>query len=225
MISILQEIIQKYLVKQLGRNTPIETLISFDESSIRYSSRDLIKSVEALIKGKLESESSFAHQQVVKLNVNHMLCRNCSNIRAGTYFIAILQLRVKKETQTDTIQKILDRINSFDQKNGVDLYLSTNELMNHLVKFLKSNYHFLLKRTKKLVGRDRQKGKNVYRLKTLIKFLPISIHDVVEIDGQEYTITGITKNKVVLKNKYNNKLIKNYSYFFSDNINRKTDEV
>ncbi|MHA2401289.1 MAG: DUF424 family protein, partial [Promethearchaeota archaeon] len=42
MISILQEIIQKYLVKQLGRNTPIETLISFDESSIRYSSRDLI---------------------------------------------------------------------------------------------------------------------------------------------------------------------------------------
>jgi nonsense-mediated mRNA decay protein 3 len=242
MISILQEIIQKYLVKQLGRNTPIETLISFDESSIRYSSRDLIKSVEALIKGNLESESSFIHQQVVKLNVNHMLCRNCSNIRAGTYFIAILQLRVKNETQIDTIQNILNRINSFtqnlfekdhrqyiskieDQKNGVDLYLSTNELMNHLVKFLKSNYHFLLKRTKKLVGRDRQKGKNVYRLKTLIKFLPISIHDVVEIDGQEYTITGITKNKVVLKNKYNNKLIKNYSYFFSDNINRKTDEV
>jgi NMD protein affecting ribosome stability and mRNA decay len=75
------------------------------------------------------------------------------------------------------------------------------------------------------VGRDRQKGKNVYRLKNLIKFLQISIHDVVEIDGQEYTITGITKNKVVLKNKYNNKLIKNYSYFFSENINRKTDEV
>jgi nonsense-mediated mRNA decay protein 3 len=242
MISILQEIIQKYLVKQLGRNTPFETNISFDETTIRYSSRDLIRSVEAIIKGKLESESSFSHQQVVKLNVNHMLCRNCSNIRAGTYFIAILQLRVKNETQTHVIQNILKRIDKFtqsifekdhrqyiskieDQKNGVDLYLSTNELMNHLVKFLKSNYHFLLKRTKKLVGRDKQKGKNVYRLKTLIKLLPITINDVIEIDEQEFIVISITKNKVILKNQYNNKLIKNYSYFFSENVKKKTDEV
>ncbi|MHA1914414.1 MAG: NMD3-related protein [Promethearchaeota archaeon] len=242
MVSILQEIIQKYLVKQLGRNNPIETSISFDETTIRYSSRDLIRSVEALIKGKLESESPFFHQQVVKLNVNHMLCRNCSNIRAGTYFVAILQLRVKNENQIHVIQSMLNRINKYteslfekdhrqyiskieDQKTGIDLYLSTNELMNHLVKFLKSDYHFLLKRTKKLVGRDNQKGKNIYRLKTLIKFLPITITDVVLINDQEFIVKGITKNKVVMKNKFNTKLVKPFSYFFSEKVHKKTDEV
>jgi NMD protein affecting ribosome stability and mRNA decay len=229
-------------VKQLGRNNPIETSISFDETTIRYSSRDLIRSVEALIKGKLESESPFFHQQVVKLNVNHMLCRNCSNIRAGTYFVAILQLRVKNENQIHVIQSMLNRINKYteslfekdhrqyiskieDQKTGIDLYLSTNELMNHLVKFLKSDYHFLLKRTKKLVGRDNQKGKNIYRLKTLIKFLPITITDVVLINDQEFIVKGITKNKVVMKNKFNTKLVKPFSYFFSEKVHKKTDEV
>ena len=105
------------------------------------------------------------------------------------------------------------------------MYLSTNELMNHIVKFMKSGHHFLLKRTKKLVGRDTQKGKNIYRLKTLIKFLPITIKDVLLIDDQEFIVESITKNKVIMRNKYKNKLIKDFSYFFSENVYKKIDEV
>jgi NMD protein affecting ribosome stability and mRNA decay len=108
-----------------------------------------------------------------------------------------------------------------DQKYGVDLYLSTNELMNHIIKFLKSKHHFLLKRTKKLVGRDNQKGKNLYRLKALIKFLPIAHNDTVLIDNQDFIVENITRNKIILKGKNNIKLIKDYSYFFNENIAKK----
>ena len=105
-----------------------------------------------------------------------------------------------------------------DQKFGVDLYLSTNELMNYIIKFLKSNYHFILKRSKKLVGRDSQKGRNLYRLKSLIKFLPINKNDIILIDNQKYIVESLSKNKVVLRNEQGTKLIKEYPYFFSNKI-------
>jgi len=164
-----------------------------------------------------------------------MLCRNCSNLRGGTYFISIIQLRVKDESQLELVEKILIEINKYaknifdkdhrqyiskieDQKYGVDLYLSTNELMNHIIKFLKAKHHFLLKRSKKLVGRDNQKGKNLYRLKTLIKFLPVAHNDIILIDNQDFIVENITKNKIILKSNNNIKLIKDYSYFFNENI-------
>ena len=236
--SILSEVIQKFLLKQLVKKEQIEFLFSFNENSLVYSSRDLLKSVEVLISGTLRGNSNVKHQIVVQLILNHSLCRNCTNIRGGTYFISILQLRVKDENQYEIIPKILEEIYNFtenlfkkdhrqyitkveDQKYGVDLYLSTNEIMNHIIKFLRSHYHFLLKRTKKLVGRDNQKGKNLYRLKTSIKFLYIDLNDRVLINDEEYFVESITKSKIILRSKTNTKLIKDYSYFFNEKTYRK----
>jgi len=79
----------------------------------------------------------------------------------------------------------------------------------------------LLKRSKKLVGRDNQKGKNLYRLKTLIKFLPVANNDIILIDNQDFIVENIRKNKIILKSKNNSKLTKDYSYFFNENIIKK----
>jgi len=238
LFSILHEIIQKFLLKSLLKNEQIEILFSTKEDTIVYSSTGLIKSVEILVMGRLKGSTNINHQQEVKLNLNNILCRNCSNLRGGTYFISIIQLRVKDESQLELVEKVLIEINKYvnnifdkdhrqymskieDQKYGVDLYLSTNELMNHIIKFLKGKYHFLLKRSKKLVGRDNQKGKNLYRLKTLIKFLPVANNDIILIDNQDFIVENITKNKIILKSKNNGKLTKDYSYFFNENIIKK----
>ena len=235
LFSILSEAVQKFLLKPFIKNSQIEFSLSFDEKSLEYSSKDLLKSIEVLIKGTLKGNPKINHQMAVQLILNHTLCKNCSNIRGGTYFVSILQLRVKDEKQYEFILKILEEINNFaenlfkkdqrqyiskveDQKYGVDLYLSTNEIMNHIVKFLRSHYHFLLKRTKKLVGRDNQKGKNLYRLKTSIKFLPVSLNDTVLIDEEYYIVESITKSKIILRSKINTKLIKDYSYFFNEKV-------
>jgi len=236
--SILHEIIQKFLLKSLLKNEQIEILFSTNEDTIVYSSTGLIKSVEILVMGRFKGSTNINHQQEVKLNLNNMLCKNCSNLRGGTYFISIVQLRVKNESQLELIEKVFIEINKYvnnvfdkdprqyisiieDQKYGIDLYLSTNELMNRIIKLLKVKYHFLLKRSKKLVGRDNQKGKNLYRLKTLIKFLPVANNDIILIDNQDFIVENITKNKIILKSKNNSKLIKDYSYFFNENIIKK----
>ncbi|MFX1597146.1 MAG: NMD3-related protein, partial [Promethearchaeota archaeon] len=162
-------------------------------------------------------------------------CKNCANLRGGMYFLSIIQLRVKNDNQFDLIKKVLEEISKFveelfekdrrqyiskieNQKYGVDLYLSTNELMNYLIKFLKTKYNFLFKRSKRLVGRDIQKGKNLYRLKALIKFLPFNKNDEIFIENQLYIVENITKNKVILRSQNKTKLIKDYSYFFSEKI-------
>ena len=80
---------------------------------------------------------------------------------------------------------------------------------------MRNRFHFILKRTKKLVGRDIQKGKNIYRLKALVKFLPFRKNDIIEIENQKYIIDNITKNKIVLKTDDNQKLVKSYSFFFT----------
>ena len=236
--SILSEAIQKFLLKQLVKKGQIDLSFSFNENSLVYSSKDLLKSVEVLISGTLRGNSNVKHQIVVQLILNHSLCRNCTNIRGGTYFISILQLRVKDENQYEIIPKILEEIYNFsenlfkkdqrqyitkieDQKYGVDLYLSTNEIMNHIIKFLRSHYHFLLKRTKKLVGRDNQRGKNLYRLKASVKFLPVALNDRLLINDEDYFVESITKSKIILRSKTNTKLIKDYSYFFNEKIYHK----
>ncbi|MFW9824251.1 MAG: NMD3-related protein [Candidatus Thorarchaeota archaeon] len=228
---ILSKTIQKFLLKPM-KKSQIDFSLSFNENSLEYSSKDLLKSVEVVINGALKDNSNITHNAEVKVIFNHTLCSNCSNIRGGTYFVSILQLRVNDESQYKFILEVLEDIQNFtdnlfkkdqrqyvsrieDQKYGVDLYLSTNELMNHIIKYLKSRYHFLTKRTKKLVGRDNQKGKNLYRLKTSIKFLPFSLNDSIMINNVEFYVENITKNKIILRNKMNDKLIKDYSYFLS----------
>jgi NMD protein affecting ribosome stability and mRNA decay len=105
-----------------------------------------------------------------------------------------------------------------EHKNGVDLLLSTNELMNHIVSYLKSKYYFELKRTKKLVGRDAQKGRNLYRLKTLIRLLPFKKNDKIMINDELFHVESISRKHVIIRDQLDNKSIKKYSYFFNDKI-------
>ena len=72
-----------------------------------------------------------------------------------------------------------------------------------------------------MVGRDSQKGKNLYRFKSLIRFLPVSIGDEISIKDKSFSVESITKNKVLLRDENNTKLIKDYSYFFNEKMTKK----
>ena len=131
-----------------------------------YSSQDLLKSLDSIVYGVLENDTSIKHGQDLSINVNYEFCKNCTNLRGGMYFLSIIQLRVNDEEQFDLIKDALDIVQNqveklfdsdhrqyitkiVDQKLGVDLYLSTNELMKYVIKNLSGYYNFLLKRTKK----------------------------------------------------------------------------
>lgn len=232
-LLIIKEAVYNILLKSMEKNIDITFSIDLNKSSLEFSSKDLITSLELIITGKSSERPTISNEEVVKVNIIYDLCDNCTNLRSGNYFTSILQIRVKNSNYFDMLKKILDQINGVvekefikddrqyiskivDQKYGLDIYLSTNEIMNHIISYLKSRYHFVLKRSKKLVGRDSQRGKGIYRLKTLIKFLPINKNDIIEIDNQKFIVEQILKNEVILKNENNEKLVKKFNYFFND---------
>ncbi|MFX1316953.1 MAG: NMD3-related protein, partial [Promethearchaeota archaeon] len=218
----------------------IKFSIIYDEKSYVYSSKDLLKNLDIIVKGTMKGNSNIKHQETINITINYLLCKNCTNIRGGTYYVSIIQLRVKEETQFDLIEEALNNINKFveklfekdhkqyiskveDQKFGLDLYLSTTELMNYIIRQLSKEYYFLTKRTKKLIGRDVQRGKNLFRYKTLIKFLPIQKNDIIIINNEDFLVENISKKQVFLRNKNNSKLIKDYSYFFNEKFVKKKE--
>ncbi|MFX0057274.1 MAG: NMD3-related protein [Candidatus Hodarchaeota archaeon] len=235
LFGTIEEAIQRFLLKSYLKQNMIEFTFLFDEDSFQYSSKDLLSSLSLTIKGNMKEYPELSHEKIIKININYDLCRNCGNLRGGTYFLSILQLRVNDQNQFDLVDAVLEDVQDYveklfekdekhyiskvqDEKYGVDLFLSTNELMNHIISHLKTRYHFILKRSKKLIGRDIQKGKNLYRLKALIKILPIQKNDNIQIGNRDYFIEGITKNKVILRGEDNAKTVKDFTYIFNQKI-------
>jgi len=235
LFHIIENATYNILLKPYIREDKIDFSLTFDKNSFIFSSKDLLKSIILTIEGRVKEDINLKRRQNVNLNLNYELCKNCVNLRGGTYYLSIIQLRVKDENYFETINEVLDNIQKYveklfekdqrqyiskieDLKFGVDLYLSTNELMNNIIKFLKSNYYFVLKRSKKLVGRDSQKGKNLYRLKSLIKFLPVEKNDVILVEDSKFIVESLSKNKVILRSEQGMKLIKNYTYFFNEKL-------
>jgi len=230
---IIEQAIFRFLLKSYMKIEKIIFSIDYEENSFIYSSKDLLTSLDVKIKGELKEDKKIRYEQKVRINISYDFCINCLNLRGGKYYLSVIQLRVINEKYFDLIKQVLDSIHTFveklferdkkqyiskiiDQKYGVDLLLSSNELLNHIISFLRPKYHFLLKRTKKLVGRDIQKGKNLFRLKALVKFLPFKKNDTIKIENNKFVVDSITKNKIVLRSEDNSKLVKNFSFFFND---------
>ena len=237
LFKIIEEALIRFVLRNYVKRNMIIFSFSFDK--LVYSSRDLLTSLDVTILGKLRDNQKISHHQTLKLNINYDLCKNCTNLRAGMYYLSIIQLRVTDKSQFGVIKEALDQISFFvenlfaknktqyiskieDQNLGVDLYLSTNELMNRIISHMRANFTFILNRTKKLVGRDSQKGRGLYRLKALIKFLPFKKNDAVVINKVRYRVENITKNKVVLRDENSSKHVKNFSFFFKNKISLKT---
>ena len=239
LFKVIEDALIRLLLKKYIKQRLISFSFSFD--SLVYSSRDLLTSLEVTILGNLKDNQKISHRQTLKLNINYDLCKNCSNLRAGMYYLSIVQLRVTDKSQFEVIKEALNEVSFFvenlfakdstqyiskieDQNLGVDLYLSTNELMNRIISHLRTDFNFILNRTKKLVGRDSQKGRNLYRLKALIKFLPFKKNDAVMIKNTRYFVETITKNRVILRDETNSKHVKNFTFFFKGKMSLKIIE-
>jgi nonsense-mediated mRNA decay protein 3 len=228
---VIEEVLTRFLLKKYTKQRLISFSFSFEK--LLYSSRDLLTSLDVIITGKMTGNHNFSHQETLRVIIDYELCKNCTNLRGGMYYLSIFQLRVNNTDQFGIIKEVLDEIsllveNLFsrdekqyiakieDQLLGVDLYLSTNELMNRIISHIKAKHHFILKRTKKLVGRDSQKGRNIYRLKALIRFLPVRKNEYILINDSKFFVENLTKNRVMLRDEKHTKLVKNFSFFFDD---------
>ena len=230
---IIEEVIEKFLLKKYIKSNEIQFSFSYDKTNFIYNSSDLLKSLKLIVHGKLIKNPKISSEQNIDVVINYELCNNCSNLISGMHFLSIIQLRVKGEEFFDVIANSLSEIQKYvedlylednrqyisklvDQKYGVDLFLSTNELMKKIIVFLKPRYNFILKRSKKLVGRDSQKGRNLYRLKSLIKFIPFKRSDWIILNEKKFYVENVHKKIVVLRDEGNLRIVKDFNDFFDE---------
>jgi NMD protein affecting ribosome stability and mRNA decay len=94
---------------------------------------------------------------------------------ASNYFEAILQLRNTNQEVTSCVfnaikkQKDIFVMKEVEYKDGFDLYISSQKFAHQLGKLLKKSFKGKLLETRRLHGRDRHKGKSIYRRTVLFR--------------------------------------------------------
>jgi len=232
-LEIVKSAIKYYLLEPYGKKDNIKFIIKILEEKISPSAK-VIEDIYLLITGVHRYDKNLIYTQEIKIKLKYGHCDNCISIKQKK-INAIIQLRVIFVEQLDLIEIVKEKIKNYIEqaskkdsteyitkidyvKNGVDIFLSTQNQTNKIIRLLKPEYNFLIKSSKKLMSRDVQRGKNIYRIKTLIKFLPIEKEDEVITKNIKYIVDKIGKNKIHLIDIHGNRIIKNYQFFFSKKV-------
>jgi NMD protein affecting ribosome stability and mRNA decay len=115
------------------------------------------------------------------------------------YFQGILQLRDHDKELVEYIQNIIDKEGRNDiylsriikVRGGTDLYLTSNKFLRKLGKRLLREIEGELKESEKLFTRDKQTGKNIYRLNVLFRPSRIKKGTIVTFKGKKVKVTSI----------------------------------
>ena len=130
------------------------------------------------------------------------------------YFEGTLQLRNFTEEQ---LNEVIDHIEASEcriakhivQKEGVDLYLTSQKFLQQLEKWAKSKYSCITKFSRSLHTRDVRSNKDLYRVTILMIFLKHNLGEVIEYGGEKVKITS-------LSSKPTGKIISNGKRMFLD---------
>lgn len=118
------------------------------------------------------------------------------------YFQGVLQLRNCSKDIVDFVKEKTEKVEREDiyisriekSKNGVDLYFTSNKFLRKIGKILKEKFGGNLKESEKLFSRNKQTGKNIYRLTVLFRYCPVKKGDIVNVRGKDYKIMFVGKN-------------------------------
>ena len=113
---------------------------------------------------------------VIPVKIEKIICPFCGKCN-GSYFQGVLQLRnidpkIMKYVLNDLDKKRKEGVfiqKMVDVKNGADIYLTSQKYLQVLGSKLKKRFGGEVKITRKLFTRNKQTGKNVYRLTVLFK--------------------------------------------------------
>jgi len=138
-----------------------------------------------------------------KKSVKKTLCPVCSRAKSG-YFEGILQLRNVKSSSYDEAVEFIRQDMSLNpnifiskmkqSKDGIDIYLSSGKYIQKIGKKMGAMYGMQPKLSRKLFSRDRQTGKEVYRLTLLIRFPDYGRYDTAIIPNKILYITNLTRD-------------------------------
>ena len=133
----------------------------------------------------------------VPIKVMYTVCDRCRK-KTSTYYEGILQLRNADKDIIDFVNKRIKQDDIFVSKKiskgkNIDLYLGSRKFITNIGKELDKRFNGQLKISRKIVGRNKQKGRDIYRVNVVFKRYNFKIGQILEYKGRKIKIKNIGK--------------------------------
>ena len=100
----------------------------------------------------------------------------------------------------DIVEKEFRGINKVEElNNGFDFFFGSLGEMSKISRYFNKYFLVDIKHSKKIVGKDFLKFKDIWRHTLLINLLNLNVGDKVRIKGSEYYIKAFNKKEMVLR--------------------------
>ncbi len=148
----------------------------------------------------------------VEIKLEQQMCDNCIR-KDPQYFKDKIFLRGKNKEELEKIAKFIEtlyinEINKIKEvKEGIDFYLSTSVNLNKLLNKLYRDYLIVYKKDPKLVGFDKLRSKNKYKVTHLVEIEDIKKGDKVCYNGKKYIVKTFYKDSITLINNTSKKVL------------------
>jgi nonsense-mediated mRNA decay protein 3 len=184
--------------------------VSVEILTIRGSIYECIIHAEGNVMGTMIIEE---HTTNVKIKKD--ACPDCSKYASG-YFESVIQIRADKRfpstKELQTVDQIIRaKIGSLSVKNrmayvsdvsvikeGVDYYIGSYKAARKLTTAVKDVMGGVVQESPRLVGRDKSRGKDLYRIWISIRLPDFQKDDFIEYENRKGQVKGFDGKKILL---------------------------
>ena len=185
--------------------------LSVDILTIKGSNYECLVHANGTVMGISVSED---HQ--VNVKIKRSMCPDCSRYASG-YFESVIQIRADKRfPSSDELQTIDDIIRTKTGalsvknrmayisdvsviKEGVDYYVGSYKAARKLSSAIKDVMGGVVQESPRLVGRDKSRGKDLYRIWISIRLPNFKQGDFIKYEDHIGQVKGFDGRKIILK--------------------------
>lgn len=207
-----EELVSFTVMENLHSMEHVEDLeISVNILTVRGSNYECLVHAEGKLLGSLVVEE-------YKINVKIMknVCPDCSKFASG-YFESVIQIRADNRFPTpEELQRVDEivrtKLGNLSLKNrmayvsdvamlkeGVDYYVGSYKAAKKVAETIKDSLGGVMQESPRLVGRDKSKGKDLYRIWISIRMPDFQRGDFVVYEDHKAEVMGFDGKKISLK--------------------------
>lgn len=208
-----EDTVSSSIMKHLKADETAENLeISINILNICGSTFECLLRVNATVLGE-----PVQREYPVKVILNKTVCPECSKFASG-YYEAVIQIRADKRLPSpaeirrsdETIKENIERISKKNRmayiserlkiKEGVDYYVGSFKVAKKLTSTLKNILGGTVKESPRLMGRDKNTGKDLYRVWISLRLPHFQKGDFVSYKGLKAQVSNFNGDKIHLRN-------------------------
>jgi nonsense-mediated mRNA decay protein 3 len=205
-----EELVYNAVVESVETSKMVDNLeISVEILKTRGSIFECIVSASGKVLGEVLNQD-----YAVEVKKNKTVCSDCSKYESG-YYESVIQIRADRRVPTpdeiESIDKILiERANKLSKKNrmayiadrivlkeGVDYYVGSYKAAKSLLDSIREVFGGIVKESPKIAGRDKSKGKDLYRIWISLRLPRFHRGDFIEYENIKGQVTGFNAKKIM----------------------------